>query len=122
MKTPRPRRRPYTELGIRRVPCFRCGAPSRFQWQICADGNVWRGLCPACDIALNAMVLVFVRDPEIHQKMAAYRKRVGVVPVVQVRNPRTDRYVKVDRGRGTIVGHKATPGPYKGVPVARRRR
>jgi hypothetical protein len=41
---------------------------------------------------------------------------------VQLRNPRTDRYVKVDRARGAIVAHKSTPGPFKGVSIARRRR
>lgn len=36
---------------------------------------------------------------------------------VQLRNPRSDRYVKIDRYAGRVVAHKATPGPYKGVPV-----
>lgn len=40
--------------------------------------------------------------------------------VVQVRNPKTDRYVKIDRGAGKIIGQKKTPGPYKNVPVARK--
>jgi hypothetical protein len=38
--------------------------------------------------------------------------------VVQVRNPRTGRYVKIDRSAGRIVSHKKTVGPYKGVPIA----
>lgn len=40
--------------------------------------------------------------------------------VVQVKNPKTDRYVKIDRSAGRILGHKPTPGPYKNVPVARK--
>jgi len=40
----------------------------------------------------------------------------------QLRNPKTGRYVKVDRERGVIIAHKRTKGPYKGVPIARRRR
>ncbi|MCK8788009.1 hypothetical protein M0638_27000 [Roseomonas sp. NAR14] len=72
----RRRRKPYTALGIRRVPCFRCGEPSRFQWDICADGNTPRGLCVACDVALNEMVLRWVGDPEADAKMASYRQRV----------------------------------------------
>lgn len=67
------RRKPYTERGISRVPCRRCGAPSKFQWQVCADGNVWRGLCLACDVALNALVLGFMGDPDLIAKMEAYR-------------------------------------------------
>jgi hypothetical protein len=42
--------------------------------------------------------------------------------VVQVKNPRTDRYVKIDRAVGKIVDHKKSAGPYKNVPVARKRR
>ena len=40
--------------------------------------------------------------------------------VVQVKNPRTDRYVKIDRTAGKIVDHKKTAGPYKNIPVARK--
>ena len=40
--------------------------------------------------------------------------------VVQVKNPKTNRYVKINRTEGRIVGHKPTPGPYKNVPVARK--
>ena len=42
--------------------------------------------------------------------------------VVQVKNSKTDRYVKIDRSAGKIVGHKKTVGPYKGVPVARKKK
>jgi len=41
--------------------------------------------------------------------------------IVQAKNPRTGRYVKIDRDAGRIVSHKSSPGPYKGVPVARKR-
>ena len=40
--------------------------------------------------------------------------------IVQVKNPRTGRYVKIDRGEGRILEHKKSDGPYKGVPVARK--
>lgn len=42
--------------------------------------------------------------------------------IVQVRNPRTDRYVKIDRSAGKIVAHKKSAGPYKGVIVARKKK
>jgi hypothetical protein len=42
--------------------------------------------------------------------------------VVQVKNPRTDRYVKIDRSAGTIIAHKKSEGPYKNVPVARKKK
>ncbi len=55
--------------------------------------------------------------------MAAKKKAGGTKrDVVQVKNPRTDRYVKIDRSAGKIVSHKKTQGPYKDVPVARKRK
>jgi len=41
--------------------------------------------------------------------------------VVQVKNPRSGHYVKIDRTEGRIISHKKSEGPYKGVPVARKR-
>jgi len=34
---------------------------------------------------------------------------------VQVFNPVTKRYVKIDTDRGRIIDHKKSPGPYKNV-------
>lgn len=74
---PRPHTKPYTALGIKRVPCFRCGAKaSRQQWQICADGNRWRALCNACDVALNQLVLEFMGVPEVPVKIEVYKAKL----------------------------------------------
>lgn len=35
---------------------------------------------------------------------------------VQVHNPLTDRWVKIDRESGKVVAHKKSPNPYKNVP------
>lgn len=68
------RTKPYTEIGIKRLPCFRCGnKPSRSQWQICADGNQYRPICRQCDIELNALVLKFMGDDRANEKMKEYR-------------------------------------------------
>jgi len=40
--------------------------------------------------------------------------------IVQVKNPKTGRYVKIDREKGRIVSHKKSEGRYKNVPVARK--
>jgi hypothetical protein len=40
---------------------------------------------------------------------------------VQLRNPKTDRYTKIDRTHGVIVSEKRSPGPYKGVRIAEKR-
>lgn len=73
------RREPYTETGVRRLPCFRCGDPAEYQWQICSDSNLYRPLCAVCDVALNALVLAFVRHPDGAALIQQYadRKRVA---------------------------------------------
>ena len=53
------RKKPYTEKGIKRVPCLRCGKSSTRQWQICSLRNLWFGVCTKCDIELNYLVLKF---------------------------------------------------------------
>ena len=66
------RTKPYTERGIRRLRCFRCGKRAHTQWQVCADGNQYRPICAHCDVELNRLVLVFMEDPEAVSKMDAY--------------------------------------------------
>lgn len=71
------RRKPYTQIGIRRLNCYRCALrgiqrKACYQWNICADG-VYRPVCPECDIELNELVLRWVGDPEVEAKMSAYR-------------------------------------------------
>jgi hypothetical protein len=70
------RRKPYTEIGIRRVPCVRCGAPSVHQWNACALAGQFFGVCTACDIALNKLVLEFMRMPDAEQRLAEYAERL----------------------------------------------
>jgi glutamate dehydrogenase/leucine dehydrogenase len=42
--------------------------------------------------------------------------RIGALKErVQVLNPVTKRYVKIDTHTGRIVDHKKTAGPYKGI-------
>ncbi len=74
------RRTPYTDKGIRRIKCWRadCNNRAAFQWQACADGRAFRPVCAECDVAINAMVLDFMGDPDREAKMAAYRQRVGL--------------------------------------------
>lgn len=71
------RRKPYTWTGIRRIPCYRCGKPSRTQWQVCSDGNVYRGLCIECDVELNRVVLLFFGFDDVEGRIAAYRDKLA---------------------------------------------
>jgi len=42
--------------------------------------------------------------------------------VVQKKNPVSGRYVKIDRKAGRIISHKKSKGPYKDVPISRKRK
>jgi hypothetical protein len=49
-------------------------------------------------------------------KVTSSSKAKAAVTRVQVMNPITERWVKLDTTTGRIVETKKTPGPYKGVP------
>ena len=42
--------------------------------------------------------------------------------VVQTKNPKTGHYIKIDRSKGKIISHKKSKGPYKDVPVIRKKK
>ena len=70
------KRTPYTESGIKRAKCFRCGGQAWAQWNICADGG-YRAICMECDIGLNLLVLRYMRVSlhETFKKMKKYEKK-----------------------------------------------
>ena len=68
------RLKPYTDTGIGRVPCSRCSAPSVYQWQVCANGNRWLGVCQRCDLELNRRVLRFFKVPGHEKLMQVYKE------------------------------------------------
>ena len=70
------RTKPYTNIGIKRISCLRCGKPSRYQWNICALGNAFYTVCAECDIALNEAVLNFFNFENKKEIIKNYRKRV----------------------------------------------
>ncbi|MEG3086194.1 hypothetical protein [Sphingomonas sp. PB4P5] len=70
------RSKPYTAIGIKRVPCLRCGAPSEQQWNICSLPG-YHGICTPCDVALNAMVLEFMGLPDAGTRAAEYAERIA---------------------------------------------
>ena len=68
------RKTPYTEKGIRRLKCFRCGKPARTQWEICSDNNTYRPLCLRCDYELNKTVLEFMGFDDTEKKLELYKQ------------------------------------------------
>jgi hypothetical protein len=73
----RKRRKPYTEAGIKRLGCARCGKQSQYRWQICSDGNNYRPICLDCDIELNRAVLEFFGHPERERLITEHEKSKG---------------------------------------------
>lgn len=73
------RKQPYTEIGIRRLRCVRCGKQASQQWQVCADDNVFRPICIDCDIALNVLVLEWIGDSKSKDKISKYKRKLGYV-------------------------------------------
>ena len=41
------------------------------------------------------------------------------IRIVQILNPRENRYVKIDRYKGVILSTKLSEGPYKNIPIAK---
>jgi len=68
------RKKPYTEIGIKRIKCFRCGKQATQQWQICSDDNQYRGICDNCDIELNKLVLKFMGFKDYKDKIKKYTR------------------------------------------------
>lgn len=68
------RRKPYTTDGVKRLPCFRCGRAAYHQWQVCADGGLFRPICVPCDVELNALVLRWMgmTEAEVKERMGRY--------------------------------------------------
>lgn len=70
------RKQPYTQIGISRIPCIKCGKPSRTQFQICADDRLYRPFCTEHDIELNEMVLRWVWGDAREDDLKRYREKM----------------------------------------------
>jgi NAD-dependent SIR2 family protein deacetylase len=77
------RKTPYTEIGIRRLKCIRCGKPAKYQWNACSDDNIWRPLCTECDIEINKLVLQFMGFPDWEEKIIKYSKKLRDCEVIE---------------------------------------
>lgn len=70
------RTNPYTQIGIKRKKCCRCGKQAATQWKICSDGNQYRPLCIECDIELNKTVLEFMGFKDSDKMIAEYKNKL----------------------------------------------
>jgi hypothetical protein len=73
------RRKPYTETGIARLKCQRCGSKAEHQWQVCANDNRYLPICIDCDIELNRLALRFMRIPNAGELMTKYIESIDKV-------------------------------------------
>lgn len=73
------RSKPYTDVGVRRLECFRAGCTNRAetQWQICSDGNTWRPVCWPCDVELNRLVLEWAGFVDVDERIRQYEATRG---------------------------------------------
>lgn len=71
------RSRPYTQKQLDSLQCHACHAPARFQWNACADGNIWRPLCAGCDVRVNIEVLKVLYPTKWKTKVRAYCKEIN---------------------------------------------
>lgn len=70
------RTKPYTKAGIVRLKCCvkDCKQRAFTQWQICADGRIYRPVCVDHDVQINRIVLELMGVPDIEARMAAYEE------------------------------------------------
>jgi transcription elongation factor Elf1 len=73
------RQKPYTEVGIKRGKCCRCGSPAAHQWGItlCAikrGFQIWVLLCVECDVAHNVDCLRFFNIPNSEKLIERYKE------------------------------------------------
>lgn len=68
------RKKPYTAIGIARIKCAvrGCNNKSKYQWNSCANGGQYMGICQMHDIALNDLVLRFFGFDRVNQRMERY--------------------------------------------------
>lgn len=69
-------KKPYSKAEIGKIPCARCGKPSKHQWQICSLNNEYRGVCTDCDLALNILVLKYFKVPNREEVAKEYAKKM----------------------------------------------
>lgn len=80
------------------------------------------GLAVIVSCTLTTCVMIQILKPFIDDDTSCDKLYTPILSrepkeIVQVFNPKTKRYIKIDKANGTILAHKKTPGAYKGVPI-----
>lgn len=61
-----------------------------------------------------------LRHPLTWKKSTKKQSKKDSVRFVQTLNPKTGRYMKIDRDMGEITSEKKSKGPYKNVPIIKK--
>lgn len=74
------RKRPFGIRQLYQQKCHCCGGPARFQWNACADGNVWRALCSLCDVKINIAVMKVLDPANWRERILKYCEEINFTP------------------------------------------
>ena len=91
----------------------------------------WEAKCPCCGEELEVMWQIACgrEGGETAQFIGLKPKHIAFLTktkpnirtrFVQILNPKSHKYTKIDRDKGTIVGHKSDSKPYKNILIIRR--
>jgi hypothetical protein len=59
-------------------------------------------------------------DSNLIESVSGGKSRITLKDIIQIKNPRTGRYTKIDRSSGVILSQKRTDRPYKNIPIVKR--
>jgi len=64
----------YTDTELKNQKCEveGCSQPARYQWNCCADSNIWRRLCSDHDLELNVQLMTFMKVKGWKAKLKRY--------------------------------------------------
>jgi hypothetical protein len=71
-------------------------------------------------VRILADCILIIADPLAHGR--DFLNDDSEADVVQIKNPRSGLYVKIDRLAGKVIAYKESEGPFEGIPIARRAR
>lgn len=104
-----------------KCPCCGCGLEVEWQLAIYGEGGdspQFIGLKQVKEAPRRLSFLARRGDQPSKRVRFTVRGSAKKREIVQLPNPITKRWTKIDRTTGTILSHKKSPGAYKGVTVA----
>ncbi len=112
-----------------KAKCPNCGCKLEVEWQLAVygeggDSPQFVGLKQVKSVPRRLSFLARRGDqPSKRVRFTTPCKRVASIneqkhEIVQLPNPKTKRWVKIDKTTGSIISHKMSPGAYAGITIA----